>query len=267
MVNNSTGKFLSWAFPGDDKTADKQYVGIGQFKTFVEISSNITCTATAPRFVTEDLKTAQDSIINEPKSITITGEVADLFIENDIDDGAGSTFQTILNNATPYLPDRTLSQIQKVENFANDIENTIDRVNNFTKGVDEIAEAIGILPGAIDSKSNKELFFDKMQQYYDTKTPITFETLYREYKNWAMTSFSYEEDNEIDNGTFSITLEELRIIDLDLFRNDQLLTPAEEAKKDVNSTLNGQTDSVTNKGITDGLPVSSQLADFLLEDF
>ena len=266
MPNNSTAKFLNYLTPKDQKTNDKQYIGIDGFNLFVEISSTVNYTATAPRFVTEDLKTAQDSIINDPKSLTIVGEVSDIFIEQDTQEGFGDVFQTILNDATPYLPDRTLSQIQKVEEFANEVDNTIQRIDNFIAGGYRIAQTLGIMTGVTPEDSPKKAFFDVMEQRYNTKQPVTIDTLYRRYENWVITSFSYEETNDGDTGLFTMTFEELRIINIDLFRNDQVLTPAEDAKVDVNTTLNGQLDPATDKGLSEGVPTVESLANEILEN-
>jgi len=249
---NSTAKFLNWITPQSYKTADKQYVGIGGFRLFVELLADANFTATAPDVVCEDLTTAQDSIVNQPKTLTITGEVADIFIENEIESGFGTVLETVLNDLTPYIPQKTMSQIQKIEEFANDIDNTIQRIDNAIGGASSI---IDTLQGREPSKSIKEQFFDAMERYYDTKQPMTVDSLYRTYENYVMTSFSFSENNNGDPSDFVITLKELRIVSIDLFRNDQLLNDADKAKVNVNTTLDGQLDSVTDKGASQGLQV------------
>ena len=45
-----------------------------------------------------------------------------------------------------------------------------------------------------------------------------------------------------------------------MFRDNQELTPAEEAKVKPNSTVGGQFDSVTDKGINDGIQTTQEKA-------
>lgn len=252
---NTTTKFLNWITPAGFKNDDKQYVGIGKFRAFVEISSDVTFTATAPDVVCEDLTTAQDSVINAPKTFTIVGEVADIYIENEIESGFGTVLEKALNSATPFLPDRTLSQIQKIEDFANNIENQITAVANTIDSGLDIAESILGVDGESE-KTNKEKFFEHIQRYYDTKQFIAIEIQGRIYENVLITSFSYTETNDGDTGDFSISFKEIRIVSIDLFRDGENLTPSEEAKKKPNTTISSEVGSITDKGLSQGILVS-----------
>lgn len=257
-MSNSTAKALNWLTPKKFKTGDKQYIGINNFSMFVEISSTANFNATAPDFVCEDLTTAQDSIVNTPKTLTMVGNVADINLEIDTTKGFGDALETALNTLTPYIPARTMSQVQKIEDFANGIENTIDQIDSLGAGV------FGLINSVRDKSekiTNKEEFFNFIEKIYDNKEPITLDSLYRRYENYLITSFSYEENNDGDEGDFTISFKELRVIDIDLFRNNQILTPAEEAKKSVNKTLDGQLDSAIDKGLNRGAKLSTIASD------
>jgi hypothetical protein len=262
---NTTAKVLNWLTPDSKKGSDKQYFGIGEFTTFVEVDSTVNFNATAPDVVCEDLTTAQDSIINRPKSYTINGEVADIFIETVVDPGIGTTLSKVLNSATPYLPQRTLSQIQKIEDQANNIENQLTQIGNAIDGGIAVLGGLGFFgssPGA--NRTIKEQFFDHIERIYDSRQPITVDLQYRTLENVVIESFSYLEDNVGDPGSFQIVIKQLRIVSIDLFRDNQNLSDAEKAKKKENPTVDGQLDSPVDKGLNQGTTVSAVPASFLL---
>jgi len=68
---DSIAKFLNWVSPD------------------LAISEGTNFSASAPDIVCEDLTTVQDSIINAPKTFSLTGEVADIFIETTPETGLG----------------------------------------------------------------------------------------------------------------------------------------------------------------------------------
>ena len=258
---NTTEKLLNWVTPDSFKSDDKQYVGINNFKMFVEISSTVNYEASIPDIVCEDLTTATDSITNTPKEITIVGEVADIYIEKSVSEGFGTFTAKVLNSVSPYLPDRTLSQIQKVEEDLNTINNNIDEISSYSdSALDLIDTALGNT-----SEGIKDQFFNNIEKWYDNKVLLTVDTLYRTYTNYAITSFSYTETNDGDTGDFTISLKEIRIIDIGLFRGGEEITPAEEAKKNVNKSLGGQTDSEIDKGISAGSPVDVSKSEELIK--
>ena len=258
---NTTAKFLNWISPESPKNDDKQYVGIGGFKAFVAISEDANFSATAPDIVCEDLTTVQDSIINAPKTFSLTGEVADIFIETTPETGPGTQFEKVLNVATPYIPARTLSQIQKIEEELNKVENVIDSIDNFIGDVQEVYDIVG---NKSSSASIKDEFFSFVERVYDTKTIINIENKSRVQKQVLITNFSYIETNDGDTGDFVLSFKEIRIASIGLFRDEQNLTPAEDAKVNVNSTLNGQLDSETDKGLSDGIQVATDKASSIL---
>jgi hypothetical protein len=259
---NSTAKFLNWIAPNLPKNDDKQYIGIGGFSMFIAISEGTNFSASAPDIVCEDLTTVQDSIINAPKTFSITGEVADLFIETTPETGLGATVEKVLNKAAPYLPARTLSQIQKIEEQINEVENVIDSVDSFIKTAGDIYDIIG---NKSASANIKDEFFSFIERVYDSKTIINIENKSRIQQQVLITGFSYTETNDGDTGDFSLTFKEIRIASIDLFRDSQKISDGEKAKVEVNTTLQGQLEPETDKGLSDGIKVIIDKATQLLE--
>jgi hypothetical protein len=249
---NSTAKFLNWIAPNLPKNDDKQYIGIGGFTMFVAISEGTNFSASAPDIVCEDLTTVQDSVINAPKTYSLSGEVADIFIETTPETGIGAIFEKVLNKAAPYLPARTLSQIQKIEEQLNEVENVIDSIDSIVKDAKDIYSIIG---NKSASASIKDEFFYFIERVYDSKTIINIENKSRTQQQVLITGFSYTETNDGDTGDFSLTFKEIRIASIDLFRDSQNLSDGEKAKVEVNKTLNGQLDSEADKGLSDGIKV------------
>jgi len=248
----NAARFLNWIAPEQPKNDDKQYIGIAGFRMFVAISETVNFAATAPDIVCEDLTTVQDSIINAPKTFSIVGEVADIFIANTPETGIPATIEKVLNVATPYIPERTLSQIQKIKDEINKIENVIDSVDNTIGDVQEIFDIVGNKSAASTIKGE---FFSLIERLYDTKTVINIELGERVQKQVLITAFSYTETNDGDTGDFTLSFKEIRIASIGLFRDQQNLNPAQEAKVNINSTLSGQVDSVIDKGLSDGVKV------------
>jgi len=284
---DSIAKFLNWVSPDLPKNDDKQYIGVGGFRMFVAISEGTNFSASAPDIVCEDLTTVQDSIINAPKTFSLTGEVADIFIETTPET------EKVLNKATPYLPARTLSQIQKIKEQAGNIENVIDSATSFAKTAGDIYDLVGdksvlantksavdAARGAFDdlvgsdsltsgienlfdkissskppSVSIKDEFFSFIERTYDSKSIISIENKSRAQQKVLITGFSYTETNDGDTGDFTMTFKEIRITDISLFRDSQKLSDGEKAKVKVNTTLQGQLESSIDKGLSDGIKV------------
>ena len=247
---SSAAKFLNWVSPELSKNDDRQYIGIGGFGMFVAISENINFSASAPDIVCEDLTTVQDSIINQPKNFSLIGEVSDIFIETSPSTGIGSIAEKVLNVATPYIPNRTLSQIQKINEQFSKVENAIETAKSYITDFRDIYDLIG---NKTPEESIKDVFFNFIERVYDSKSIISIETKSRTIKQVLITGFNYTETNDGDTGDFSISFKEIRIASIDLFRNAQDLSDAEKSKVEVNSTLDGQLDSETDKGLSDGI--------------
>jgi hypothetical protein len=229
---------------------------------FVAISETVNFTARAPDVVCEDLTTVQDSIINSPKTFSLVGEVSDIFIETTPKTGLGTKVEKILNVATPYLPARTLSQIQKLNDAVDKVDNVIQAVDSAIEDANEIFNIAG---DKSEGTSIKDKFFDFIQRIFETKTIIQIETKSRSYPRVLITGFSYTETNEGDTGDFSMGFKEIRIASIDLFRDVQKLNDAEKARVRVNTTLFGQLESETDKGLSDGLQVPEGESEKILE--
>ena len=244
--------FLSYVTDDNEDPGNKEFVGIGGFTLYVAISETINYSSDIPDFVAEDLSTVQDTIIVRPRTLTITGQTADIFIETKNDDGIISSIEEILNIGGIYLPDRTNSQIDKIRDVADRVKNAIGQFENVNE---DIRDIVGIVTGEQESSNIKQAFLDKIQQLWSTKTIFEVDLSYKTFEKVAITGFSYTQTNDGDTGDFTITCKEVRISDLDLFRNNLNLTDAQKAKVKVNKSLDGQLDSNVNKGISEGITV------------
>jgi len=258
---NSIETFLNHITQQSDKNSDKEYLGIGGFTMFVAISETASFTATAPDVVSEDLKTAQDSVIIHPKTFSITGESAEIFIRTEQDEGFGSTAAKILNTVTPYLPQRTLSQIQKVENVANEIDNALSMATQVLSGVNDLFD---LFQDKADVSTNIQNFFNFIERTYDTRSIIRIELKQKVYENILITSFQHTETNDGDTGDFIINFKQLRINSIDLFRDNQNLSDSESAKVAPNTSLDGQVDAPVDKGVNGAVPVNQAKSDQVL---
>lgn len=229
----------------------KEEVGIGGFTAFARINDSTKYSATVPNTALEDGSIASDHIVNNPITITINGNISDVYLKPDklfeLQRKAVATAGTI----SQYLPARTSTQIAKANALANDITSKIDAVDNLIEAGSSPSSLFG---SDDDTITNIENFINILEAYYYSKTLISIEMKYRTHENMAITELSITRDNENNAQTFALTAVKVNFAAL-------VYTDASEFFKNPSGDAGSQTDPEKDKGTQ--APQTKSLLSFL----
>lgn len=215
-------------------------VGIGGFELFARLSEQTTFTAQAPTSVLEDGSFTGDEIVKAPYTVTITGEVSDIYVK-----GADNLFNLVppavsnaLGAVTAYLPNRTQGQISKIVGLVSDIDDRITQIDNAIAAGQQLFNLAGNKSGA---KSLQEQFIDFVESLYEAGQPIDIEMTGRTRKNMAIVNLVISRDNQENAYKFSITAQELRF-------NQLIYSEITQVFPNPAPSVSGQVESKSNKG-------------------
>jgi len=240
--------FLNSNIPSLTKVDDKQNVGIGGFTAFVATSRVKNLTSTSPNVTLEDGSTISDTIFLNPIEFSIEGEVADVNLKTPTDDVFRSARQAI-GVITPYLPERSATQINKINNIITDATTVIDQADDLIQRGSQLYDLFG---DKTDSKPLQEQFLDYLEKIWKSKSLITIEFPYRTYENVRIEDFQSTETNADRRILFSITCKQIRLAELAFAQVQQIAPNPVDAVK-------GQVSDVVDKGVTQGEPVNGSL--------
>jgi len=229
--------------------APKERIGIGGFTAMVRINTKVTKTAVVPVSVVEDGTFEGDHVIIDPVKISIQGEASDVFVEaSSVMEDLKRT-QASVGTVTQYLPARTVAELQQISGLANDLTDSIRAADAFIEAGEQVNRFFGNQDST--SKSNRELFLDKMDALYLSRIPFAIDTDFRRYNSMIITSLVTQRDNQTNAVKFSIEATEFRLAST-VF-TELVSAPAPS------TGVNGQLDSLASKGPQSGTPVNQSL--------
>lgn len=220
------------------KSDDKELIGIAGYVAGVRIKEDTTYTANVTTNIVEDGAEINDHIINNPIIINIEGEIGD--VEKKADPLI-QAYKKALKNVgvvTKYLPKRTQGQISK-------INSTVLKINDLLNKVDSIIDdglQIYNLFKPLETKSERDKFFEHFEKIYNTKQISDIEMSYKVYRNMALISFTITKDGDGNYLGYKMTFQEVRFAKLVVESSGKYI------KKSSKSTKN-QTSKKTNKGV------------------
>jgi len=218
----------------------KQRVGIGGFTTYATVADSTKYKAKAPIYPLEDGSFANDHIVNEPISISITGEVSDIIVNPSTFTELQKTVSAQVGNVTQYLPSRTQTQISRVNALVNDAQ---DKIKQIDKAIADGKQASSFFGNnATTSKTYREQFIDFIEAIYYGKQLISVSVPYRTHANMAITDLTIERNNQDEVIRFSMTLQKVRIAEL-VYTDIQLL------KKKPAPAVKDQLSNKSDKGV------------------
>lgn len=239
-----------------------QQIGIGGFSLFARINDRLTLKADNPTTYVEDGSPLNDHRVKKPELLTIRGSIGDVYrtpntlidrIQN-IDDN--------LAQITQYFPRLTASQ---AINFANVSSNAINQIDKIEDLINAGAQANNLI-GNLDnfSKSLGEQFLDAMENIHYGNQLISIQMPYRIYENMSIKSLVIDRTNSSDSIDFTIEAERFRIADLNFVAVERVTTrngrTAERVAKNPAPALNGQDQTIKEKGTQEGQAVSGDEA-------
>ena len=190
---------------------EKQTVGIGGFNLDVRLENSISLNMVAPDNYVEDGSVINDHIVNDPITITINGEVADIHIKPVFDDFVLETlrekvqFKVINTVLTKQQQQRIQSVVDKVSNAVKLAKKGLDIYDRFINR-NEIKSSV---------RTAQDDFFDYIESIYINKKLITIEMPFRNYENMLITSLTVSKDNTTDQKLkYSISAKEIRFAEI-----------------------------------------------------
>jgi hypothetical protein len=234
---------------GQFKADEKEAVGIGGFLTAARVREKVTNTREIPVTFTEDGGHLNDHIIKNPITLSIEGEVSNVFRLPSPAVAALQQAQAQIGNITQYLPQRTQAQLSRVSGLAADLTGAIDRVDAILASGQQAANFLGFT--GEEGKTNIERFIDEMDGHMNGYDLISIDMPFRTYQNMVITSLDYERNSQTDSLKFNIEAQEFRIAP-SIF--------VELAAKNPATGTNGRQTGEADKGAQEGAEVPESLA-------
>ncbi len=216
-------------------------VGIGGFALFARVNDGTEYPSQVPVDVLEDGSNAADDIINGPIIITISGVVADVYV----DAKPGSAFSLLpdyskYGEVLEYIPAKTQQQLQRMNEIADRAEQKILEAKRL---VDKGAELFGLVGNPVQggAKGIREQFLDFMEAIYYGKQLISLEVDYRTHENMALSGLTIGTDNQTQDTRFEARFTKINFTQL-------TTTPIERHFKSPSPAAKSKTAGVANKG-------------------
>ena len=247
-AKNTSGirDYINGQYEHDGK--DGEEVGIGGFTAFAQISEKFKRSASVPVTYLENGTHVNDHIIREPKTISIEGNVSDLFVLPSEPVAILQEHQAQIGKITQYAPARTQAQLSRVSGLVNDFTNAVDRVDAAIDATQGAAKYLGQQDK--EAQTNIEAFLKKMEGLQATDKLIKISTSFKTYTDMYITSLEVTRDNQ--NRAINFTLEAQKV------RIAQTLFTKTTAAQNAAIATAGQTDGETDKGAQEGEEVSTE---------
>lgn len=244
-------EFLEQQLPERLANKNVERIGIGGFILYASIKETASKTATITTNPVENGSVLNDHIIKNPTTITIEGEVADIYLQPKI---IPSTLQQVfppIGIIQQYLPGRTNTQISKLNSL-------ITTANDYVSAADEAIDTGTQLYNYFKGKDSDETISQKFLSYFDTvyesRSIIDVECIDKVFNNMGITSFVTTKIDK-NNYTFAINLQKI------IEAKTTLISLTKNATGDAKS----QGSSLSDKGTQKTKEVDQSFASALLE--
>ncbi len=204
-------------------------VGIGGFSLFAKVSDSSEYTSKVPTQVLEDGSVATDHIINNPLTMTISGEVSDQHIRLAPPLPITIPSDSPVGQITGLLPNRTQAQLSKIQGIGQSVMDAMDRANRL---INIGRNAFGAFNPQATAKPLREQFIDFIEAVYYGKQLISVDAAYRTHEDMAITSLSVSRDNRFEVIRFEVSLQKVESVELvytDIQQFYQAPAPATQA--------------------------------------
>lgn len=214
-------------------------IGIGGFRLFARINEGVKYSNVVPVDVLEDGTNSTDDIINNPISVSVVGEVGDVFVQQKSYPALISKDFSTVGEITAFLPPSSQQQLQRLSQ----IDSQLRQAQLLKERADRIAgNVVEFFDGSgTTAKSEQEKFVDYMEAIYFSGQPIALSTEYRDYQNMALADLSINKDNE--TGALKFTANFLQINYLQLIYVEVSKKYASPSK-----SMSGKTSDAADKG-------------------
>ena len=196
-------KFLKSVSPDTIIGSEYEKVGIGGFTFYASTAESSTKTATVTANPVESGSTVNDHIIKNPATITLSGEIADVFIESPITPLTVQELVPAIGIIQDYLPGRTATQLSKINGLLATVDDYFIAADT---AINKGAQLYDYFTGNQADTSITSKFLEFFDQVYESNSVIDVECIDKVFKNMAITSFTTTKIN-INNYNFTISLQ------------------------------------------------------------
>lgn len=242
--------FKSTILPESSKDAELQPIGIGGFTMYVSLNETATKTATVTSNPVESGSTLNDHIIKNPTTISIEGEVANVFVQTTPQPVTVQTLVPDVGVLLDYLPGRTQTQISKINGL---ITSTDDFIENANKALDKGNQLYNFFEGIDADLPIVSKFLAYFDLLHESKSIISIECIDKIFTTMAITSFT---TSKIDKGNYSFNITAQKII--------QAETRLIQLVKNASGDAKSQGGALADKGTQQTKPVDKSFASALL---
>jgi len=254
-AKNTSGirDYINGQYEHDGK--DGEEVGIGGFTAFAQISEKFKRSASVPVTYLENGTHVNDHIIREPKTISIEGNVSDLFVLPSAPVSILREAQAQIGNITQYAPARTQAQLSRVSGLVNDFTSAMDKADALISATQGAAKYLGNQDK--ETTSNIESFLAAMKGLQASDKRIKISSSLGSFANMYITSLEITRDNQNRAISFNLEAQEIRTADTFSMATSAAQNASIAAQNAAIATA-GQTDGETDKGTQEGEEVSTK---------
>lgn len=224
---------------------DAEPVGIGGFYFYALLSDETELVSTSPDVVLEKGTTISDTIFNAPLALSINGYVADLWVSEEVSDPPNKLTVSPKRQADFYGQERDEATTPQINAIEQDTGSVIRDVSNDLSD----SEVMRYFGGGSGGSTLPEQFQAFCLSVWQSKQLVQVETLFGIYNSMHIQSFKLNTDSQGRAISFTIRAKQIRIAEIN-FR--QVASTSQQYARNPSSGLNGQTESETNKGTTEG---------------
>jgi hypothetical protein len=243
-------EFLENNLPESLVGSDYERIGIGGFTFYASVNESASKTATVTANPVENGSTINDHIIKNATTITIEGEVANLYLEPRVLPTSIQEIFPPVGIIQNYLPERTQTQISQINGLISTVD---DYISAADEAIEQGQQLYDFFTGKEADQTITAKFLEFFDNVYETNNVIDVECVDKIYNNMVITSFTINKAN-INNYTFTISLQ--RIVEAET----RLITLTKNADGDAKS----QGAALTDKGTQQTKEVDQSFAASLL---
>ncbi len=229
---------------------DVQRVGLAGFETTSVVNEVVERKAQTPTVFLEDGTPAQTSVVRDPVTLSISGDVADVFVKGESIEQIFERSSQAVGLITQYLPEETQATRQRAAEIRATINEASNRIDQITRDGKQLATFAGSQDAG---HSNSSKFIEQFEAYYNGGELIVIETAKRVYENMVIQSFITERDNTTESLKYKLVISEFLTAEANYQPASGLIGRAADG-------INGQADSQSDEGVQSGEEVESSLA-------
>jgi hypothetical protein len=210
---------------------------IGGFVINAKLSEDIEQKAEVTTNPLESGEIISDHVVVQPTTITITGEVSNLeLLPRTTEQSAiNKHINNFTNIITPYIPNRTNSQKNKIQGLINKAESYLDLADEAIKKGRQIYD---VLNGEqnYDLETNQKAFRRFFDAMLSARMPMTITTKNWVWMNMVIVGFSENSDNE-SFLRFALTFQEVRFAETETLKLTPIGSTSSQVKYQVENKV------------------------------